>query len=396
LLNLVGNAIKFTTEGQITVRSRLLNQNKDTVTIEFSVADSGIGIPENRQHTIFDNFEQAASGTTRLYGGTGLGLAIVKQLLEAQGGIIRVKSEVGKGSVFSFELTFGKTNETTKIEKEEDIGSDLQTEMKGVKVLVVEDIALNQLLVKTWLEEIGVIIDEAENGREAIEKVKNNTYDIILMDLQMPEMNGFEATVHIRTNLNSKVPIIALTADVTTVDVEKCKAIGMNDYISKPIDEKILYSKIRKFLKGSDVNLAPDSSRRIKTLPSSGEIINLNYLKRLAKNNAETISEVIRLYLRETPKLIHAMRKAFDQKDWDSLRAASHSLLPSFRTMGMDTELETGMRKMEKYATHLRDRTKEGEQEQKILTELEEQISKTERMCELAYAELRKEQLAIG
>jgi CheY-like chemotaxis protein len=241
ILNLLSNAIKFTTAGKISVTVKLLSEDKEKVTIEFAVSDTGIGIEENDIKNVFENFQQATSSTARLYGGTGLGLAIVKQLVIAQGGTINLKSKIGEGSTFSFKLNFEKTNESPEYDSNI---LELSTEIKNIKVLVVEDIALNQLLMKTVLDDFGFERDIASNGKIAIEKLQTKSYDIILMDLQMPEMNGFEATDYIRNTLKSKVPIIALTADVTTVDIDKCKAIGMNDYIAKPIDEKILYDKI--------------------------------------------------------------------------------------------------------------------------------------------------------
>src|SRR5436190_1245276 len=241
ILNLLSNAVKFTTKGKITVSVNLLDEDEESVSIEFAVADTGIGIEENKIGRIFENFQQASSHTSRLYGGTGLGLSIVKQLVEPQGGTISVKSKIDEGSVFSFILSFQKTSAV--IEEEPGI-SELDATVKNIKVLVVEDIALNQLLMKTLLDDFGFEQDIAANGKIAVEKLQTESYDIILMDLQMPEMNGFEATEYIRKTLKSKIPIIALTADVTTVDLAKCKAVGMNDYIAKPIDERILYSKI--------------------------------------------------------------------------------------------------------------------------------------------------------
>src|SRR5690349_19306310 len=173
ILNLVSNAVKFTTKGKISVSSRLLKQNAESVTIEFAVTDTGIGIPANKIRKIFENFQQASSGTSRLYGGTGLGLAIVKKLVEAQQGSIRVKSKVGKGSTFSFQLNFLKT----KAEAEPETGLvELDTEIKNIKVLVVEDIALNQLLMKTLLDDFGFERNIAENGRIAIEKLQTKSY----------------------------------------------------------------------------------------------------------------------------------------------------------------------------------------------------------------------------
>ena len=241
ILNLVSNAVKFTTKGKISISVSLLNENENNITIKFSVTDTGIGIEENKIETIFENFQQATNDTSRLFGGTGLGLAIAKQLVEQQGGTIFVESKIDEGSTFSFNLDFQKTNSETIMD---DTVLELNSEYRNIKVLVVEDIALNQLLMKTLLHDFGFEVDMADNGKIAIEKLQTKYYDIILMDLQMPIMNGFETTEYIRNTMFSKIPIIALSADVTTVDLEKCKAVGMTDYITKPVDEKILYSKI--------------------------------------------------------------------------------------------------------------------------------------------------------
>jgi CheY-like chemotaxis protein len=166
--------------------------------------------------------------------------------VEAQGGTVSVKSKITEGSLFSFNLRFLKPDNSPELNPQL---IELNTDIKNIKILVVEDMKLNQLLMQTILDDFGFTHDMADNGLIAIEKLKNNTYDIILMDLQMPEMNGFEATDYIRNSLKSTVPIIALTADVTTVDLAKCTAVGMNDYISKPLDERILYTKIRNLIK---------------------------------------------------------------------------------------------------------------------------------------------------
>ncbi|SHM71445.1 CheR family methyltransferase [Flavobacterium xanthum] len=241
ILNLVSNAVKFTSKGTIKVSTNLLFEDADKVIVEFVIADSGIGIPEDNIDLIFENFQQVSNGSSSNYGGTGLGLAIAKQLVTSQGGSIRVKSKINEGSTFSFTLSFQKTKGNT--EKQTNL-IESNTLLKNVKVLVVEDMPLNQLLMKTILDDFGCDREIADNGKIAIEKLEKKSYDIILMDLQMPVMNGFEATKHIREIMKLDTPIIALTADVTTVDLEKCKGAGMNDYIAKPIDEKLLYSKI--------------------------------------------------------------------------------------------------------------------------------------------------------
>ena len=201
ILNLVSNAVKFTNKGKITIATRLLDEDNEKVNIEFAVTDTGIGIAENKIDSIFENFQQASSGTSRLYGGTGLGLAIVKQLVEAQGGTILVESKVDEGSTFKFTLCFQKTNAPAESDTEL---LELDTKLKNIKVLVVEDMALNQLLMKTLLDDFGFERDIAANGKIAIEKLAEKDYDIILMDLQMPEMNGFEATEYIRNKMKSK------------------------------------------------------------------------------------------------------------------------------------------------------------------------------------------------
>jgi len=245
LLNIISNAIKFTSEGCITLNVYKLKETDSTITIQFDLTDTGIGIPANRLEHIFNDFEQASRETTSSYGGTGLGLAIVKQLVELQGGTIKLTSQVGKGSVFSFTLGFDKTHEIVQ----EEPAFEKESIIQNVKVLVAEDTAMNQLLIKIILMDFGFELDIANNGKMAIEKLQQNKYDIVLMDLQMPEMNGFDAAKYIREEMKSTIPIIALTADVTAADVERCKVVGMNDYISKPINEKILYQKMIQHLK---------------------------------------------------------------------------------------------------------------------------------------------------
>ena len=258
ILNLVSNAVKFTREGKITINVRLLQEDAEKVSIEFVISDTGIGIPANKLNNIFNNFEQASKDISSFYGGTGLGLAIVKQLIELQGGTITVKSKLGIGSTFGFVLSFEKPSVNEANHDEPNIVQKtlfIEQDLKNIKVLVAEDMALNQLLIKILLADFDFEVDIAENGKIAIEMLTSaslsnqSPYDIILMDLQMPEMDGFETTAYIRNKMNSQIPIIALTADVTTADIEKCVAIGMNDYVSKPIDEEMLYNKMLKYLK---------------------------------------------------------------------------------------------------------------------------------------------------
>jgi PAS domain S-box-containing protein len=347
ILNLVSNAVKFTNKGKITVATRLLSEDKEQVSIEFSVTDTGIGIAENKMESIFENFQQASSGTSRIYEGTGLGLAIVKQLVEAQEGKIMVESKIDKGSSFIFSLSFKKTNQ--QVESDTEL-LELDTKLKNIKVLVVEDMALNQLLMKTLLDDFGFDRDIAANGKIAIEKLAEKDYDIILMDLQMPEMNGFEATEYIRNTLHSKIPIIALTADVTTVDQAKCRAVGMNDYIAKPVDERVLYSKI--------IGLVKKPTKKTYNQKEINEVIDtsvikctdLSYLIGITKNDPKLMMEMISIYLEQTPILISTMKQSLQDKDWDGLHAAAHKMVPSFAIMGISPDFEIVAKKVQAYS----------------------------------------------
>ena len=346
ILNLVSNAVKFTLQGTITVSVKLISETDEKVSLEFAVKDTGIGITETKIGTIFGNFQQATSGTSRLYGGTGLGLAIVKHLVEPQGGSLAVESVIDVGSNFSFILDFQKT-----IEK---VASDipllaLDPQISNIKVLVVEDIALNQLLMKTLLDDFGFERDIAENGKIAIEKLQANSYDIILMDLQMPEMNGFEATEYIRDVMKLNIPIIALTADVTTVDLTKCKAVGMNDYIAKPVDERILYSKIVGLVK-TPVFITKEREL-IHNEIKRERCIDLNYLLQRTKANPQLMAEMISLYLEQTPPLISLMKQSFNEKNWELLHSAMHKMIPSFSIMGISTDFENMAKRVKDFAS---------------------------------------------
>ncbi len=375
ILNLVSNAVKFTTKGTITVKAILINEDNDTATIEFSVIDTGIGISESKIEHIFENFQQATSGTSRLYGGTGLGLAIVKQLVEPQGGTITVTSKIDEGSNFSFILSFKKTSAEAELETPL---LERDPEIKNIKVLVVEDIALNQLLMKTLLDDFGFERDIAPNGRIAIEKLKAKAYDIILMDLQMPEMNGFDATEYIRKQMNSKIPIIALTADVTTVDLAKCKAVGMNDYIAKPVDERVLYSKIINLVKKP--TLIKEHNMSTSTENKKEKCTNLDNLNRLTKSDPKLIMEMISLYLEQTPSLVNSMKKSFQEKDHKTLHKAAHTMIPSFSIMGISVDYENMAKKVQEFAV--------GNQQ---LEGIETLVIELERICGKACDELQEE-----
>jgi PAS domain S-box-containing protein len=346
ILNLISNAVKFTNKGNIKISIKMLEESDRKVTIQFAISDTGIGITEGKKESIFENFQQASSGTSRLYGGTGLGLAIVKQLVENQDGQIEVESKEGKGSTFSFTLDFLKTNSEAELVENELL---INSEIKNIKVLVVEDIALNQLLMRTLLDDFGFECDIASNGKIAIEKLQKKSYDIVLMDLQMPEMNGFEATDYIRKKMKSAIPIMALTADVTTVDLAKCNAVGMNDYVAKPINEKILYNKIIGLIKKPLAKQEEENSNS-KNITKKLKYIDLDYLTHRTKSNPVLMMEMISLYLEQTPALIISMKSSFASQDWETLKATVHKMIPSFAIMGMSADYENMAKKVQEFA----------------------------------------------
>lgn len=342
--NLISNAVKFTEKGSIQVSVKLLEQDQSNALVVFTVSDTGIGIAENKKEKIFENFQQATVETARMYGGTGLGLAIVKQLVEAQGGQIEVNSIPGVGSTFSFVLSFPKTSKKVREETEMPIAI---SETDKAKVLVAEDMKMNQLLMKTLIEEFGFSCTVVENGRCAVEKLATEPFDIVLMDLQMPEMGGFEATEHIRNEMNSDIPIIALTADVTTTDLEKCKMVGMDDYISKPIDDRLLFNSIVNQLKNHK-SLTKEAAETKKE--TNLKCVDMSHLNKLTKSNENFLSQMILAYLEQTPFLINTIKSSFENKEWDTLCAAVHKLIPSFSLIGMKGPYENTARKIHEFA----------------------------------------------
>ncbi len=246
LNNLVSNSIKFTDSGGVTMKTATEWQNDEYICINFSIEDTGIGIASDKISAVFESFSQANSDTTRKYGGTGLGLAIVKNLLELMSSKIFVKSEINKGSVFYFSLTLRKSKERYEIQK--NVPASYQ-ELKecNIHILLVEDNDINRVIANKLLHQWGIKVDNAENGRVALEMVKVKWYDVILMDLQMPEMDGYETTLAIRSmekKYAKKVPIIALTAMATTDTKKKVLAHGMTDFATKPFHSEELYQKI--------------------------------------------------------------------------------------------------------------------------------------------------------
>jgi len=248
LTNLLGNSVKFTNEGHVELEVDIIEESDDKIKLRFSVHDTGIGIAQEKLKNIFERFTQAETHTTRMYGGTGLGLAITKQLLHLQNSRINVESKLGEGTTFWFDLKFDKLikKELIRIDPEQ----ETQFDLKGMKLLVVDDNQMNLMVIEQFFDKWNVQYDSATNGNQAVEKVKVKAYDVVLMDLQMPVMNGYEAVAEIRKlgGGHSNLPIIALSASVSNEVIVKVVDAGMDDYLSKPFDPIDLYLKLNKLL----------------------------------------------------------------------------------------------------------------------------------------------------
>jgi signal transduction histidine kinase/ActR/RegA family two-component response regulator len=266
LLNLGSNAIKFTTKGNIGVRCRVVDETPENLLLRWDVSDSGIGISRNEQQKLFTAFEQADNSMTRKYGGSGLGLAISKRLTQMMGGEIGVTSEPGKGSTFWFTTRLDKAIDSTQ--RTPLVGTEkpavlLRDRFPASRILLAEDEPVNQEVSRCLLEDVGLHIDLAENGQQALELAQKHRYTLILMDLQMPHMNGIDAAKAIRAaSLNQTVPILAMTANVFEEDRQACHDAGMNDHIAKPIDPEKLYGSLLKWL---DQNSRQSSTRLSET-----------------------------------------------------------------------------------------------------------------------------------
>ena len=242
ITNLIGNAIKFTPQGKVQLEITQVSESNDAQDIRFSVVDTGIGIAAERQAAVFQAFAQEDNSTTRKYGGTGLGLSISRRIVEMMGGHLTLTSEKNVGTIFTFQIHFKKANSEAPVAKE--FNPDLQ----GSLILLVEDNKVNQFLANALLTSWKAKVDISEDGQDAIDRLKEKEYDLVLMDLQMPIMDGFEATEHIREVLKSNVPIIGLSANALNGERERSMERGMNDYVSKPFQPEMLYEKIHGFI----------------------------------------------------------------------------------------------------------------------------------------------------
>lgn len=244
ILNLINNALKFTQNGNVNVIAKLYTKEEDSATVYFEIVDTGIGIPEDKLQTVFESFSQGSIEVNRKYGGTGLGLTIVKKLIELLGGEIKLKSEVGKGSTFTFKLKFKINNEPLEVVEEAKPYNDKQ--LKNKSILLIEDNKINQMITRKMLENKAITCEIIDNGEDAVELLKVKRFDMILMDVHLPGINGTTATKLIR-EFDKTTPIIALTAISLDENRDMLLSFGMNDVITKPFVPDEFYSTIAKF-----------------------------------------------------------------------------------------------------------------------------------------------------
>lgn len=335
LINLIGNALKFTHAGQITIDCTLHKIQGKNQYVKVDVTDTGIGIPAEKLNTIFESFSQADASVTRKYGGTGLGLTIVKQLVELQKGKITVQSVEDEGTTFSIIIpyTIGEINQVEENASIINKNKADQVSLKGLKILLTEDNDINRLYATSILKMWECQTDTAENGYVALEKVRNNDYDIILMDIQMPVMDGFEATKAIKMSGREKtqIPIIALTANATAKDIEKCLEAGMVDCIGKPFTPQSLFSTLAKYSQLRAIKSELNSNSNV----INTEKIDLTYLHKVSGNNKEFISEIVNSFITSTPHALSEIRSHLKKKDWVKMEKEVHKIKPTLSMIGL-------------------------------------------------------------
>lgn len=324
LTNLIGNAIKFTNEGKIQLHLSVKSRNEKEVCILFVLADTGIGIPKDKQQIVFESFAQASKYISSGYGGAGLGLTISKGLIEIQGGNISVESEPGKGSVFSFCIPFGVAEKQDSEEQHNDYSALLS----GKKLLVVEDNPVNQRLIEFVLKKVNVSTDLAANGKEAIALCeKNPAYDLVIMDLQMPVMDGYETTEYIRNTLKLDMPIIAMTATALKEDQEKSIAVGMNDFMIKPFDFNDLYARLVRMLYQVDMSKEEEG----ETEDKKNAQYDLSLLEEL--EDPGSMYEVLAIFFESVPREIEQLQKAAKENNQPELHRLAHKLKSAVSTI---------------------------------------------------------------
>lgn len=333
LVNLIGNSIKFTNDGKITLVIQEKSVNSDHTIIEFRVTDTGIGIEEEKLETIFERFRQAEDSTTRKYGGTGLGLSIVRDLIYLQNGNIELKSEPGFGTIVKFSIPYKISAHQNQLTGSDHAVSAYQFR-KTIKILVVEDNVINQGLMSHFLDEFGIKHNLAGNGKEALETLKKDFFDLIFMDIQMPEMDGYTAAREIRQTLKLNVPIVAMTAHAMAGEREKCISFGMNEHISKPIRESDLQQIIFKFT-GSNLSQKPLADSPVLK-ENDYKTIDLQYMKEISKGDEEYEKLVTEQFLKLVPEELESLTNAFENQHFNELKQIAHNMKTTISIMGLD------------------------------------------------------------
>ena len=339
LNNLVGNACKFTSEGFVRVGVKTLDRKDGRNWLLFSVADSGIGMSQSEVERIFDPFEQAHSSTTRKFGGTGLGLGITRSIVELMGGKISVKSEPGEGSTFYITVPLESAAAGVKPLRTASGGG--LAKFDDVHILLAEDNTINQMVAVRTLQRWGIEVDIAENGLEAVEMAARKPYDLLLLDLQMPEMDGLEVAQVIRMSEkeNEHLPIIAMTASALIGDAERCFAAGMDDYITKPFEPALLHAKIR------DNVAAARERRRVvspasQTLPTASAdhapIVDLAYLESISGGSAGFVNDMMVMYLENVPGYIEELEAAAGKGSVVNVRSIAHAVKSPMAYIGAE------------------------------------------------------------
>jgi PAS domain S-box-containing protein len=341
LLNLVSNAIKFTEQGSVSIAC-FATENKDgRQAISLTVTDTGIGMESAFTQHLFQKFLQEDKTVARKYGGTGLGMSISKQLVELMEGDIAVHSEKGEGTVILLSISFEVGHESDLPVKETPADASI---LKGKKILLVEDNEMNRLLAGTVLNNYGAVVAEAINGLEAVEAIRSHSYDLILMDVQMPVMDGREATRVIRRDLDQQIPIIALTANAIKGEMEICIGAGMNDYVSKPFEEDHLIKIICHWL-DKDPVVVPEDTR----IDSEKPMYSLDQLKKTGRGDDDFLQKMLQLVVNQLPASVDEIKTAYETGHFDTLGAAAHRIKPVLDNLCIH-ELMDEIREIERLA----------------------------------------------
>ncbi|MFN8244268.1 MAG: ATP-binding protein [Ferruginibacter sp.] len=323
LVNLISNAIKFTAEGFVRLDVTKTGEHAKEVYLQFRVEDTGIGIPAGKQEIIFERFQQVSNTPGVVQKGTGLGLAIVKNLSQLLGGTVAVSSTEGKGTVFTVALPFGKIAETSGNKSDASNEGSQWVQYPGAKVLVAEDNAVNQLLITHMLRAYGINPDICENGADVMKRLETTSYNLVLMDIQMPLMNGYEAALAIRQK-NIQVPVVAMTAYVMPGEKEKCIAAGMNAYLAKPLDEEELRAVLQQELSG--LSAVPPGKK-----PAGGPS---GFLLELAGGDQQMADLILAEVKKQVPADIEQLEKISQAKNITALPALCHHLVSSVSPLG--------------------------------------------------------------